>query len=105
MAPFVGLDPNRKMNDIATFDLHRSRIPTSLFQVHMDVLLPQYGPAVEHETEEATSRFLAPIFNCLVALFGFAFRNLPESILDGRVTTRGKIKYYFKVFGSGLIAR
>jgi hypothetical protein len=36
----------------------------------------------------------------LVAQFGFAFRNLPESILDGRVTTRGKIEYYFKAFGS-----
>jgi len=36
----------------------------------------------------------------LVALFGFAFRNLPEPILDSRVTTKGKIKYYFKAFGS-----
>lgn len=103
MAPFVGLDPNRQMNDIATFDLYRSRIPTSLFKSivqDMDILLPQYGPPIEHETEEATSRFLAPIFNRLVAQFGFAFRNLPESILDGRVTTRGKIEYYFKAFGS-----
>jgi hypothetical protein len=103
MAPFVGLDPNRKMKDIATFDLYRSRIPTSLFKSvvqDMDILLPQYGPPDEHETEEATSRFLAPIFNRLVAQFGFAFRNLPESILDGRVTTKGKIEYYFKAFGS-----
>jgi len=64
MAPFVGLDPNRKMKDIATFDLYRSRIPTSLFRSivqDMDVLLPQYGPPDEHETEEATSRFLAPV--------------------------------------------
>jgi hypothetical protein len=38
--------------------------------------------------------------NRLVAQFAFAFRNLPESILNGRVTTRGKIKYYFKAFGS-----
>jgi hypothetical protein len=36
----------------------------------------------------------------LVAQFGFAFRNLPESIIDGRVTTRGKIEYHFKAFGS-----
>jgi hypothetical protein len=107
------------MKDIATFDLYRSRIPTSLFRAivqDMDVLLHQYGPPIEHETEEATSRFLAPvrgtlllrrnsdhcsqIFNRLIAQFGFAFINLPESILDGRVTTRGKIEYYFKAFGS-----
>jgi hypothetical protein len=66
--------------------------------------------------EEATSRFLAPvrrtlllrrnsdhcsqIFNRLVAQFDFAFRNVSEPILDGRVTTRGKIEYYFKAFGS-----
>ena len=64
IAPFVGLDPNRNMHDIATFDLHRSRIPTSLFKSivqDMDVLLLQYGPPVEHITEEATSRFLAPV--------------------------------------------
>jgi hypothetical protein len=64
MAPFVGLDPNRKMNDIATFDLYCSRIPTLLFRSivqDMDILLSQYGPPVEHETEEATSRFLAPV--------------------------------------------
>jgi hypothetical protein len=36
----------------------------------------------------------------LVAQFGFAFRNLPESILDGRVNTRGKIKYDSNAFGS-----
>jgi len=36
----------------------------------------------------------------LVAQFGFAFRNLPESILDGRVTTKDKIESYFKAFGS-----
>ena len=64
MAPFVGLEPHRQMNDIATFDLYRSRIPTSLFRSivqDMDVLLSQYGPPVEHETEEATSRFFAPV--------------------------------------------
>ena len=124
IAPFVGLNPNRNLNDIATFDLYRSRIPTSLFRSivqDMDVLLHQYGPPYEHETEEATSQFLSPvrrtllllllllrsysdrcsqIFNRLFVQFGFAFRNLPESILDGRVTTRGRIEYHFKAFGS-----
>ena len=121
MAPFVGLDPDKMMEDITTFDLYRSRIPTPLFKSivqDMDVLLSQYGPPAEHETEEATSRFFAPvgkieltlklknsdrcsqIFNRLIDQFGFAFRNRPESILDGRITTRGRIKYYFQAFGS-----
>lgn len=128
MAPFVGLDPDQMMNDITTFDLYRSRIPTPLFKSivqDMDVLLSQYGPPDEHETEEATSRFFAPvgkiqltlllrrnsdccsqIFNRLVDQFGFAFRNVPEPIQailnDGRVLTptRGNIEYYFKAFGS-----
>jgi hypothetical protein len=66
---FVGLDPIRNMNDIATFELYRSRIPTSLFRSivqDMDVLLHQYGPPIEHETEEATSRFLAPVRRTLL---------------------------------------
>ena len=120
MAPFVGLEPDQDLYDIPTFDLYRSRIPTALFRSivqDMDLLLHQYGPPIDHRTEEATSRFLAPvgrillllrrnsdcrfqIFNCLVAQFGFAFRNLPESTLDGRLTTKGRIKYQFKAFGS-----
>ncbi|KAF8808065.1 hypothetical protein BYT27DRAFT_7097515 [Phlegmacium glaucopus] len=103
MAPFVGLDPDRNMYDIPTVDLYRSRIPTSLFESivdDMDILLLQYGPPIDHETEEATSRFLAPIFNHLVTTFGFAFRNLPESSLHGRITNRGRIEYYFKSFGA-----
>lgn len=61
---FVGLEAHRNLRDIATFDLYRSRIPTSLFRSivqDMDVLLHQYGPPFEHATEEATSQFLAPV--------------------------------------------
>jgi hypothetical protein len=101
------------LTDIATFDLHRSRIPTSLFRSivqDMDVLLSQYGLPVEHETEEATFRFLAQvrqvefnpptakklrplfqIFNHLVAQFGFAFKNVPEPILDGPVIPKTRL--------------
>jgi hypothetical protein len=35
-----------------------------------------------------------------VAEFGFAFRNLPESIISGRISTKGRIEYYFRAFGS-----
>jgi hypothetical protein len=40
------------------------------------------------------------IFNHLISVFGFAFRNLPESIIEGRITKKGRVEYYFKAFGS-----
>jgi hypothetical protein len=64
MAPFVGLQRHLEMNDIETFDLHRSRIPTALFKsivCDIDVMQVQYGPPFEHETEEVRSRFLSPV--------------------------------------------
>jgi hypothetical protein len=123
IAPLVGLEPSRIMNDIETFGLHRSRIPTKLFKLiveDIDVMLVQYGPPIEHETEVARSRFLSPvsashfsdhrpptnlnfypeIFNRLIAVFGFAFRNLPESAIKGRITTKGRVEHYFQTMGS-----
>jgi len=58
------------MNDVETFYLHRSRIPTALFKSIMediDVMLVQYGPMIEHETEEARSRFLSPVSGVLAS--------------------------------------
>ena len=52
------------MGDAPVFDLCRPRIPTALFKdivMDMDVLLIQYDPPRSHTTEEATSRFLAPV--------------------------------------------
>jgi hypothetical protein len=84
-------------------------------------MLLQYGPPVGHRTEEARSRFLSPvsaashfsdhrpptnsnfypeIFNRLIAVFGFAFRDLPESIIKGRITTKDRVEYYFRTMGS-----
>ncbi|KAF8341292.1 uncharacterized protein EI90DRAFT_3033386 [Cantharellus anzutake] len=102
IAPFVGLDPLRFLRDIETFELHRSRIPTNLLRSiveDMDIMLKQYGPLFEHETEEATSRLLSPIFHRLIAEFGFSFRNFPESILVGRITTKGRVEC-LRAFGS-----
>jgi len=64
MASFVGLDPWHQFSDVETFDLHRARIPDALFKdilQDMDIMLMQYGPPNEHKTEEAKSRFLAPV--------------------------------------------
>ncbi|KAF8632531.1 hypothetical protein AX17_004817 [Amanita inopinata Kibby_2008] len=103
VAPFVGLEPAKQLFDIGTFELHRSRIPTDLFKSiikDMDLLLMQYRSLGRRDTEEATSRFLSPIFNRLIGEFGFAFRNAPESIIKGRISMNGRIEYYLRAFGS-----
>ena len=64
IAPFVGLEPSRQMKDIKNFDLHRSRIPTALFESivqDINLMMIQYGPPDVHETEETRSRFLSPV--------------------------------------------
>jgi hypothetical protein len=119
VASYVGLQPWNKLQDIETFPLHRSRIPTDVFKAivtDLDVMLMQYGPLPEHETEEARSRFFSPVrvilfsygiessldrqvFNHLVKQFTFQLRNNPESIIGGRIGTQGRIEY-FKTFGA-----
>jgi len=102
IALFVGLQPDLNMNDIKMFGLHRSRIPTGLFKSivqDIDVMMAQYGPPIENHTEEARFRFLSPIFNRLIAVFGFAFRNVPESTIKS-ITTKGRVEYYFRTIGS-----
>jgi hypothetical protein len=52
------------MRDSETFDLHRSWIPTALFKYivqNIDVMQVQYGPPIQHKTEEARSQFLSPV--------------------------------------------
>lgn len=64
IAPFVGLGSDYGMADIKTFELCRSRIPTALFKSivqEIDIMLVEYGPPIEHETEQARSRFLSPV--------------------------------------------
>ncbi len=64
MAPFVGLQPHHMMRDMVKFEIHRSRIPTTLFKSiveDMDIMLVQYGPPIEHRTVEAKSQFVSPV--------------------------------------------
>ena len=116
VACFVGLDRHAALCDIDTFELHRSRIPTSLSKVmvtDMDFMLMQYGMLTEHQTEEASSRFIAPvrisynnslifsgmqIFNHLIRQLNFAIKFTPETKLHNRISTKGRIKYQFVTF-------
>jgi len=64
VAPLVGLKSYNGLKDIGTFEIHRARIPTDLFQsivMDLDVMLVQYGPPAEHNNEEARSRFFSPV--------------------------------------------
>ena len=60
----------------------RPRIPTALFKA----MLMQYGPPIEHQTEEVRSQL-----NRLMAVFGFGF-NLPESTIEGHIITKGRVE-------------
>jgi hypothetical protein len=108
--------------DAPTFEVKLTRLPTSLFQQIVEdiqLAMKQYGPPDDHVNEEARSRFLAPVslhnnqwhenplwltnqqlFNRTVAQFGLLIANTPESVIPGRMTTRGRIEYHFKVFGA-----
>ena len=64
IAPRVGLSPELGGRDMETFEIHRARIPTSLFKEivqDIEIAMKQYGEPVQHKNEEARSRFLAPV--------------------------------------------
>ena len=64
IAPRVGLESTLAGYDMPTFEIHRARIPTSLFKSiagDLEIVMNQYGEPREHKNEEARSRFLAPV--------------------------------------------
>ena len=63
IAPRVGLQFELASRDMPTFNIHRVRIPSSLFKDIIgviQVIMKQYGEPTRHKTEEDRSRFLAP---------------------------------------------
>lgn len=69
IAPSVGLNPIGNFFDAPLFDLHRSRIPTTLLKdivMDMDALFMHFGTLIptlmqQRLTEDARSRVLAPV--------------------------------------------
>ncbi|KAF8533341.1 hypothetical protein BDD12DRAFT_899504 [Trichophaea hybrida] len=93
------------MWDADQFQVKRSRIPTDTFQKiisNIDQMLQAYGSPELHGTKDARSRFLAPLWHRIVAKFGMLIRNIPESMIHGRITTQGGIEYQFQSFGFNL---
>jgi hypothetical protein len=79
-----------------------ARLPNSIFaEIHRElrVLSWQYGTLSNHINEEARARFLSAYFNEIVGLFGGLLFNAPEEMLEGKITTRGRIEYQFKTYG------
>jgi hypothetical protein len=79
-----------------------ARLPHSVFSEICDDLQLfewQYGPLSEHDSEEARSRYLSGYFNRIVALFSGLLYNTPEAILEGKIITKGRIEYQFKIYG------
>ena len=122
IAPFVGLGPSQCCRDAPTFEMKLARLPTALFKrivEDVELIMKQYGPPDSHCNEEARSRIFAPVsllcgrlseymlwftnqqlFNRTVAQFSLLLSNTPDSIIPGRLATKGRIEYHFKAFGA-----
>ena len=64
----------------------------------MDSMITQYGPPQRQETE-ARSRLLTPVFNTIIYRFRELLKNTPESFIEGRIATKGRIEHQFVAFG------
>ncbi|KAF8242952.1 hypothetical protein K440DRAFT_615061 [Wilcoxina mikolae CBS 423.85] len=103
IAALYNLNPDSHMWDAKRFKVTRARLPTEVLQrivTDVNQMLQVYGPPELHGSEVARSRFLAPLWNHVVAKFGMLIRNTPESMLEGRITSQGRIEYQFRAFGS-----
>ena len=101
IASLYHLNPNAYFEDANTFDLQRARLPSHVFfQIirGMDQMITVYGPP-HKQNSTARSRFLGPIFNTLIPHFRQLFRNIPESFIEGKIsTTKGRIVHQFTAF-------
>ncbi|KAI9769791.1 MAG: hypothetical protein M1840_003785 [Geoglossum simile] len=102
IAPKIGLQPYSDGLDIPTFPIFRARLSNDLFRKILEdiqLFTFQYRPLSLHDTEDARSRFLSAYFNRIVGLFSGLLYNTPESMLEGKITSKGRIEYQFKTFG------
>ena len=104
--------------------MFHARIPSRIFPPIVDdiqMFETQYGPIGKHRNEEARSRYLSAVgspsnignltmvgksmltsrqyFNRIVRLFSGLLFNTPETVLEGRLTTRDRIEYHFRTYG------
>ncbi|KAH0565329.1 hypothetical protein GP486_001273 [Trichoglossum hirsutum] len=102
IAPKVGLLPTAQGADIPVFPMFRARLTSEVFRKiieDIDCLTAQYGTLRNHRNEEARSRFLTAYFNRIVELFSGLILNVPETLLEGRFATQGRIEYQYTLYG------
>ncbi|RFU32625.1 hypothetical protein B7463_g3726, partial [Scytalidium lignicola] len=98
----VGLLPQKDVDGIQTFEMHYARLLKETFVKiidDIDLLGKQYGTTEKQNNEEARARYLSAYFNQIVGMFGGVIFNTPESIIEGKITTKGRIEYQFKMYG------
>jgi hypothetical protein len=103
MAPLYGFNPVKLTDDWPTFLVSRARLPGEVFLdivQDMNLVLNQYGDPMAQKTEIARSSYLSPMFNRIVAHFRLLINNTPETLLEGRLTSKGRIEYQFRAFGA-----
>jgi hypothetical protein len=104
VAPRVGLDPDRLMEDIGTFELHRSRLPTSLFEtivMDMDGIMgTECGPPLEKWTVRASSKSFAPVRIIYITLSRRPSKG-DHNQLPGIRPPRQAIQIHFEEFPEG----
>lgn len=84
IAPRVGLQFELAGKDMPTIDIHRARIPTSLFKDIIgdaQIIMNLYGEPGCYKNEEAKSWFLGALFNCIVALLDSTVFNAAASVI------------------------
>jgi len=124
IAPRIGLEPEVYGNDIPTFEMFHARLPSAAFPIIIRDLQryeAQYGPMSMHLNEEARSRYISAVGNPsnfrnltvigkslltsrqyfleTVSLFRGRLFNTPETILERRITTKGRIEYHYRTYG------
>lgn len=75
IARLVGLDPLARLQDTRFFEVHRARIPNSLFaSIASDVQLAvnNYGLPGDHGNDDARSRLITPVSHALTDIVMFA---------------------------------
>ncbi|RDB15416.1 hypothetical protein Hypma_004199 [Hypsizygus marmoreus] len=108
MGPYVDVMDVLPLQYLKPFQLHRARLPTSVFKNTMtdiDLLMPQFVSfRGGHDYVEEMARCVAPIFNHVVAAFkphitGTLASIMSPALRPGMVKDRDRLVSYFKAFG------
>lgn len=67
VAPSIGLNPQRRLEQVPAFALSRAKLPKTYFDKILNSILCEincYGPVKDHRNEEIHSRTISPVGVC-----------------------------------------